>query len=120
MLVGTSKLSFYRPSRYLSQEDVLDQSNPFVQLVSGAVWLLRNGENYINQSLKAECDKTVDTGKAADKMCMVQKGFCSLCVKSHVKKRAICRQPIRLYRSEGTEEEKFCGEHNIYCQRMQK
>ncbi|XP_037639524.1 N-acetylglucosamine-1-phosphodiester alpha-N-acetylglucosaminidase-like isoform X2 [Sebastes umbrosus] len=46
---------------YLSQEDVLDQSNPFVQLVSGAVWLLRNGENYINQSLKAECDKTVDT-----------------------------------------------------------
>ncbi|KAK1895198.1 N-acetylglucosamine-1-phosphodiester alpha-N-acetylglucosaminidase [Dissostichus eleginoides] len=45
---------------YLSQEDVLDQSNPFVQLVSGVVWLLRNGEVYINQSLKAECDKIVD------------------------------------------------------------
>eukprot|EP00064_Thunnus_orientalis_P024284 superscaffoldBa00010192_g24569 len=41
---------------YLSQEDVLDQSNPFVQLVSGVVWLLRNGEVYINQSLEAECD----------------------------------------------------------------
>uniref|UniRef100_A0A7N6B0A9 EGF-like domain-containing protein n=1 Tax=Anabas testudineus TaxID=64144 RepID=A0A7N6B0A9_ANATE len=48
---------------YLSQEDVLDQSNPFVQLVSGVVWLLRNGEVYINQSLKAECDETQETGE---------------------------------------------------------
>ncbi|XP_070692131.1 N-acetylglucosamine-1-phosphodiester alpha-N-acetylglucosaminidase [Pempheris klunzingeri] len=48
---------------YLSQEDVLDQSNPFVQLVSGVVWLLRNGEVYINQSLAAECDKTQETGQ---------------------------------------------------------
>lgn len=47
---------------YLSQEDVLDQSNPFVQLVSGVVWLLRNGEVYINQSLVAECDETQETG----------------------------------------------------------
>ncbi|XP_070821658.1 N-acetylglucosamine-1-phosphodiester alpha-N-acetylglucosaminidase-like isoform X2 [Chaetodon trifascialis] len=47
---------------YLSQEDVLDQSNPFVQLVSGVVWLLRNGEVYINQSMTAECDKTQETG----------------------------------------------------------
>ncbi|XP_059195573.1 N-acetylglucosamine-1-phosphodiester alpha-N-acetylglucosaminidase-like [Centropristis striata] len=48
---------------YLSQEDVLDQSNPFVQLVSGVVWLLRNGEVYINESIKAECDKTQETGQ---------------------------------------------------------
>ncbi|XP_068997176.1 N-acetylglucosamine-1-phosphodiester alpha-N-acetylglucosaminidase [Embiotoca jacksoni] len=48
---------------YLSQEEVLDQSNPFVQLVSGVVWLLRNGEVYINQSLQAECDKTQETGR---------------------------------------------------------
>ncbi|KAI3361256.1 hypothetical protein L3Q82_012916 [Scortum barcoo] len=47
---------------YLSQDDVLDQSNPFVQLVSGVVWLLRDGEVYINESLKAECDKTQETG----------------------------------------------------------
>ncbi|XP_055358991.1 N-acetylglucosamine-1-phosphodiester alpha-N-acetylglucosaminidase isoform X2 [Betta splendens] len=47
---------------YLSQDDVLDQSNPFVQLVSGVVWLLRDGEVYINQSLKAECDETQETG----------------------------------------------------------
>ncbi|XP_070822896.1 N-acetylglucosamine-1-phosphodiester alpha-N-acetylglucosaminidase-like [Chaetodon trifascialis] len=45
---------------YLSQEDVLDQSNPFVQLVTGVVWLLRNGEVYINQSLKVECSRMVD------------------------------------------------------------
>ncbi|XP_028280919.1 N-acetylglucosamine-1-phosphodiester alpha-N-acetylglucosaminidase [Parambassis ranga] len=47
---------------YLSQEDVLDKSNPFVQLVSGVVWLLRNGKVYINESLEAECDKTQETG----------------------------------------------------------
>ncbi|NXQ59900.1 NAGPA acetylglucosaminidase, partial [Anthoscopus minutus] len=47
---------------YLSEEDVLDQSNPFVQLVSGVVWLLRNGEVYINQSREAECGDTQTTG----------------------------------------------------------
>ncbi|XP_029959508.1 N-acetylglucosamine-1-phosphodiester alpha-N-acetylglucosaminidase isoform X2 [Salarias fasciatus] len=47
---------------YLSQDDVLDQSNPFVQLVSGVIWLLRNGTVYISQSLEAECDKTQETG----------------------------------------------------------
>lgn len=50
------------PSRYLSQEDVLDQSNPFVQLVSGVIWLLRDGEPYINFSLEAECNKSQETG----------------------------------------------------------
>jgi len=48
---------------YLSEEDVLDQANPFVQLVSGVVWLLRDGEVYINQSQIAECDETQTTGK---------------------------------------------------------
>uniref|UniRef100_A0A8C3LQW2 N-acetylglucosamine-1-phosphodiester alpha-N-acetylglucosaminidase n=1 Tax=Chrysolophus pictus TaxID=9089 RepID=A0A8C3LQW2_CHRPC len=47
---------------YLSEEDVLDQANPFVQLVSGVVWLLRDGEVYINQSQIAECDETQTTG----------------------------------------------------------
>ncbi|KAJ0066515.1 hypothetical protein NL108_014277, partial [Boleophthalmus pectinirostris] len=47
---------------YLSEEEVLDQRNPFVQLVSGVVWLLRDGHVYINQSLQAECDKTQETG----------------------------------------------------------
>ncbi|XP_058504002.1 N-acetylglucosamine-1-phosphodiester alpha-N-acetylglucosaminidase isoform X2 [Solea solea] len=48
---------------YLSEDEVMDQSNPFVQLVSGVVWLLRNGEVYINQSLKSECDKTQESGQ---------------------------------------------------------
>ncbi|XP_017279171.1 N-acetylglucosamine-1-phosphodiester alpha-N-acetylglucosaminidase isoform X2 [Kryptolebias marmoratus] len=47
---------------YLSQEEVLDQSNPFVQLVSGVIWLLRNGDIYIKHSLEAECNKTQETG----------------------------------------------------------
>ncbi|KAM3836180.1 N-acetylglucosamine-1-phosphodiester alpha-N-acetylglucosaminidase-like, partial [Diretmus argenteus] len=51
---------------YLSEEDVLDRNNPFVQLVSGVVWLLRNGQVYINQSLEAECDKTQETGVFRD------------------------------------------------------
>lgn len=53
---------FSSSSRYLSQEDVLDRSNPFVQLVGGVVWLLRNGEVYVNQSLAAECNDTQETG----------------------------------------------------------
>uniref|UniRef100_A0A8C6WL75 N-acetylglucosamine-1-phosphodiester alpha-N-acetylglucosaminidase n=1 Tax=Neogobius melanostomus TaxID=47308 RepID=A0A8C6WL75_9GOBI len=47
---------------YLSEEEVLQQKNPFVQLVSGVVWLLRDGQVYINESLQAECDETQMTG----------------------------------------------------------
>ncbi|KAK1794964.1 hypothetical protein P4O66_010161 [Electrophorus voltai] len=47
---------------YLSEDDILDKVNPFVQLVSGVVWLLRAGEVYINESMQAECDQTQETG----------------------------------------------------------
>ncbi|XP_078072061.1 N-acetylglucosamine-1-phosphodiester alpha-N-acetylglucosaminidase isoform X2 [Mustelus asterias] len=47
---------------YLSEEDVVDKENPFVQLVSGVIWLLRNGTIYINESQSAECSKTQETG----------------------------------------------------------
>ncbi|XP_054637972.1 N-acetylglucosamine-1-phosphodiester alpha-N-acetylglucosaminidase isoform X2 [Dunckerocampus dactyliophorus] len=47
---------------YVSKEDVLEQSNPFVQLISGVVWLIKNGSVNIEPSLKAECDKTQETG----------------------------------------------------------
>ncbi|KAJ8267888.1 hypothetical protein COCON_G00130600 [Conger conger] len=47
---------------YLSEEDVLDKINPFVQLVSGVVWLLRNGITYINESMAIECKETQETG----------------------------------------------------------
>ncbi|KAM3935158.1 N-acetylglucosamine-1-phosphodiester alpha-N-acetylglucosaminidase [Leptodactylus fuscus] len=47
---------------YLSEEEVLSTENPFVQLVSGVGWLLRNGEVYLEQSKNVECDKTQNTG----------------------------------------------------------
>ncbi|KAF7708828.1 N-acetylglucosamine-1-phosphodiester alpha-N-acetylglucosaminidase [Silurus meridionalis] len=47
---------------YLSQEEVVDGVNPFVQLISGVVWLLRSGEVYINESMQAECEKSQQTG----------------------------------------------------------
>uniref|UniRef100_A0A2K6FCH7 N-acetylglucosamine-1-phosphodiester alpha-N-acetylglucosaminidase n=1 Tax=Propithecus coquereli TaxID=379532 RepID=A0A2K6FCH7_PROCO len=47
---------------YLSEEEVLDTENPFVQLLSGVVWLIRNGSVYINESQATECDETQETG----------------------------------------------------------
>ncbi|XP_058426093.1 N-acetylglucosamine-1-phosphodiester alpha-N-acetylglucosaminidase isoform X2 [Diceros bicornis minor] len=47
---------------YLSEEELLDTENPFVQLLSGVVWLIRNGSVYINESQAAECDETQETG----------------------------------------------------------
>nr|XP_044603134.1 N-acetylglucosamine-1-phosphodiester alpha-N-acetylglucosaminidase isoform X2 [Equus asinus] len=47
---------------YLSEEEVLDTENPFVQLVSGVVWLIRNGSVYVNESQATECDETQETG----------------------------------------------------------
>ncbi|XP_013922733.1 PREDICTED: uncharacterized protein LOC106549565 [Thamnophis sirtalis] len=47
---------------YLSEEEVLATENPFVQLVSGVGWILRDGEVYLNQSQVAECDKTQESG----------------------------------------------------------
>ncbi|XP_036053709.1 N-acetylglucosamine-1-phosphodiester alpha-N-acetylglucosaminidase isoform X2 [Onychomys torridus] len=47
---------------YLSEEEVLDTVNPFVQLLSGVVWLIRNGSVYINESQATECDETQETG----------------------------------------------------------
>ncbi|XP_028914298.1 N-acetylglucosamine-1-phosphodiester alpha-N-acetylglucosaminidase isoform X2 [Ornithorhynchus anatinus] len=47
---------------YLTEEEVLDEENPFVQLVSGVVWLLRAGRSYVNESQELECDKTQETG----------------------------------------------------------
>lgn len=52
-------------SRYLSEEEVLDPVNPFVQLLSGVVWLIRNGSIYINESQATECDETQETGQEA-------------------------------------------------------
>lgn len=55
-------LSVPHAGSYLSEEEVLDKENPFVQLVSGVVWLLRSGEIYINESLHAECEASQKSG----------------------------------------------------------
>ncbi|XP_057290945.1 N-acetylglucosamine-1-phosphodiester alpha-N-acetylglucosaminidase-like isoform X1 [Hydractinia symbiolongicarpus] len=47
---------------YLSEEEVLDKTNPFVQLISGVGWVIRKGEIYLNQSEKAECKNLETTG----------------------------------------------------------
>ena len=47
---------------YLSEEDVLQKEDPFVQLVSGVIWIVRNGTIYVNESKKAECRTTEETG----------------------------------------------------------
>ncbi|XP_060679672.1 N-acetylglucosamine-1-phosphodiester alpha-N-acetylglucosaminidase isoform X1 [Hemiscyllium ocellatum] len=47
---------------YLSEDDVMNKENPFVQLVTGVIWLLRNGTIYINESKSAECSETQETG----------------------------------------------------------
>lgn len=46
---------------YVPEEDVL--SGAFRQLVSGVIWLVRNGTNYVNESMTLECPSHQNTGK---------------------------------------------------------
>ena len=47
---------------YISEADIRNKTNPFRQLVSGVIWLVRNGTNYVNESMKIECSENEDTG----------------------------------------------------------
>ncbi|XP_071481488.1 N-acetylglucosamine-1-phosphodiester alpha-N-acetylglucosaminidase-like [Diadema antillarum] len=47
---------------YLSEQDVLQEENPFIQLVGGVGWLIRDGEIYVEESRKAECDEVEESG----------------------------------------------------------
>ena len=47
---------------YLSDEEVNNKTNPFRQLVTGVVWLVRNGTNVVNESMELECSKYETTG----------------------------------------------------------
>ena len=47
---------------YLSETEVNDTQNPFVQLITGVGWVIRNGSNYLNESLTTECRDTQTTG----------------------------------------------------------
>ena len=42
---------------YLSEHDVTpgDGSSEFYQLITGVIWILRNGSLYVDESIKAEC-----------------------------------------------------------------
>ena len=64
MSVISCLFSVFPGPRFLSEDDVRDRENPFVQLVTGVMWLLRNGQVYISESIKAECNKTQNTGTA--------------------------------------------------------
>ncbi|EDV28580.1 uncharacterized protein TRIADDRAFT_13425, partial [Trichoplax adhaerens] len=47
---------------YLTEEEILDDENPFVQLVSGVIWLVRNGKLYIKESIEMESSQRDDLG----------------------------------------------------------
>lgn len=46
---------------YVPEEEILDGS--YRQLISGVVWLVRNGTNYVNESMQLECPSHQQTGK---------------------------------------------------------
>ena len=48
---------------YIPDKEILDTENPFRQLISGVIWLVRNGTNYVNESKTLECASHEDTGK---------------------------------------------------------
>ncbi len=48
---------------YIPMEDIVDGS--FRQLVSGVIWLVRNGTNYVNESMQLESASHQNTGKMA-------------------------------------------------------
>ena len=47
---------------YLSQDDAASPVHPFAQLVSGVVWLVRDGVNYVQQSRSVEYAGVEETG----------------------------------------------------------
>ena len=47
-------------------EDVIDTDNPLVQLVRIVGWIIRDGEIYFDESRKAECTDTEETGKKSE------------------------------------------------------
>ena len=48
---------------YIPAEEV--REGVFRQLVSGVIWLVRNGTSYVNESMQVECAANQDTGKMA-------------------------------------------------------
>eukprot|EP01136_Pigoraptor_vietnamica_P034755 Opistho-1_new@99085 len=49
---------------YIDEAMVRDPANPFVQLVAGVIWLVRNGTNFVQQSAEVEDLTHQETGQA--------------------------------------------------------
>ena len=47
---------------YIPDEEIVNTTNPFRQLITGVIWLVRNGTNYVNESTNLECASHEDTG----------------------------------------------------------
>ena len=47
---------------YIPNEELSSTENPFKQLIAGVIWLVRNGSNYVNQSMEMESTAHEDTG----------------------------------------------------------
>lgn len=48
---------------YLPEEEISNGTNLFRQLVTGVIWLVRNGTNYVNESMRMESSEFEETGK---------------------------------------------------------
>ncbi|XP_002730653.1 N-acetylglucosamine-1-phosphodiester alpha-N-acetylglucosaminidase-like [Saccoglossus kowalevskii] len=48
---------------YFSQEEVTNPEVPFMQLVAGVIWILKDGEVFINTSKEIECEDMQETGE---------------------------------------------------------
>ena len=46
--------------RYLSEIDLIAED--FLQLVGGVIWVLKDGEVNVEESIAAECEETEETG----------------------------------------------------------
>lgn len=48
---------------YLPDSEIFNTTNPFRQLVTGVVWLVRNGSSFVRESIQLECASHEDTGR---------------------------------------------------------
>ena len=47
---------------YIADNDINNTTIPFKELISGVIWLVRNGTNFVNESSLLECDENQKTG----------------------------------------------------------
>ena len=51
---------------YLSNEELRNKTDPFLQLLSGVIWLVKNGSNFVNESMRIESDHNEETGNLTE------------------------------------------------------